>query len=66
MSTSGPSGGVLTGDGIRLVALLGTMVGDWYAMGPLVVSLVDGDFAFVQQLAFCAIIGAMYPSVNEA
>ena len=52
--------GLFTGAGIGLIALLGTIVGNWYAMRPLVVSLVDGGFAFAQYAAFCAIIGKVY------
>lgn len=58
--------GLYTGAGIGLIALLGTIVGNWYAMRPFVVSLVDGGFAFLQYSAFCAVIGAVHASGKEA
>lgn len=58
--------GLYTGAGIGLIALLGTIVGNWYAMRPFVVSLVDGGFAFLQYTAFCAVIGAVHAAAEEA
>lgn len=58
--------GLFTGAGIGLIALLGTIVGNWYAMRPFVVSLVDGGFAFLQYAAFCAIIGAVHATPKQA
>jgi ABC-type uncharacterized transport system permease subunit len=58
--------GLYTGAGIGLIALLGTIVGNWYAMRPFVVSLVDGGFAFLQYAAFCAIIGAVHSTPKQA
>jgi ABC-type uncharacterized transport system permease subunit len=58
--------GLCTGAGIGLIALLGTIVGNWYAMRPFVVSLVDGGFAFLQYSAFCAIIGAVHATPKQA
>ena len=58
--------GLYTGAGIGLIALLGTIVGNWYAMRPIVVSFVDGGFAFLQYAAFCAVIGAVHASATEA
>ena len=52
--------GLYTGAGIGLIALLGTIVGNWYAMRPFTVSLIDGGFAFFQYCAFCAVIGKVY------
>ncbi|MFN4984815.1 MAG: hypothetical protein ACK5BQ_08650 [Ignavibacteria bacterium] len=58
--------GLYTGAGIGLIALLGTIVGNWYAMRPFVVSLVDGGFAFLQYAAYCAVIGAVHAAAEEA
>ncbi len=58
--------GLYTGAGIGLIALLGTIVGNWYSMRPLVVSLVDGGFAFLQYAAFCAVIGAAHATSKQA
>ena len=58
--------GLYTGAGIGLIALMGTIVGNWYAMRPFVVSLVDGGFAFLQYAAYCAVIGAVHAAAEEA
>lgn len=51
--------GLQTGAGIGFVALLGTIVGNWYAMKPLSLSFIDGGFAFLQYVVFGAILGAL-------
>ena len=66
MHTRGWGDGLLTGAGIGLIALLGTIVGNWYAMRPLAVSLIDGGFAFLQYAAYCAVIGAVHAAANDA
>jgi hypothetical protein len=65
MRINGLVDGLLTGAGIGLIALLGTIVGNWFAMRPFVASLVDGGFAFVQYAAFCAIIGKVYAPADN-
>jgi hypothetical protein len=65
MRITGLVDGLLTGAGIGLIALLGTIVGNWFAMRPFVASLVDGGFAFVQYAAFCAIIGKVYAPADN-
>ena len=65
MRINGLVEGLLTGAGIGLIALLGTIVGNWYAMRPFVASLIDGGFAFVQYAAFCAIIGKVYAPADN-
>jgi hypothetical protein len=65
MRITGVVDGLLTGAGIGLIALLGTIVGNWFAMRPFVASLVDGGFAFVQYAAFCAIIGKVYAPADN-
>jgi hypothetical protein len=65
MRINGLVDGLLTGAGIGLIALLGTIVGNWFAMRPFVASLVDGGFAFVQYAAFCAIIGNVFAQADN-
>ncbi len=65
MNVRGWMEGLFTGAGVGLLALLGTIVGNWYAMRPLAVSFVDGGFAFLQYCAFGAIIGAVYATADQ-
>ncbi|MBS1560981.1 MAG: DUF1761 domain-containing protein [Bacteroidetes bacterium] len=49
--------GLQTGAAIGFLALLGIIVGNWYALKPLSLSFIDGGFAFLQYVAFGAILG---------